>query len=140
MKRRHGPADLYGVPFPPGLDLIFTMKGMKMANMEIGREKIHYNPDSKKLQVHLGITLEDGNGMALKAKAELLAGVMNGLMILIEAHSAAFEEKYGVEVMRRTHNYDPHNAKCENNIVIENPKAINQRLLDRAFLENKSNS
>lgn len=103
--------------------------------MEIKRENIEYDPQTDKLATYLTMKLVDGNGMMLKAKAEMYANIMDGVGKLIDAEIAKFAECYGEEVIKFAHDnrvddlrdIEPSPTKFVNS------KEINRKLLKKAF-------
>jgi len=106
--------------------------------MEIKRENIEYDHQSGKLTTFLMLKLFDGNGMMLKAKAELYADIMDSIGKLVDAKIAEFAEKYGDEVIKFAHdNIAGDDRDCEPEVKkYVSSKEIQQRLLNRAFESN----
>ena len=102
--------------------------------MEIKRENIDYDPATDKLATHICIKLIDGNGMILKAKAELYANIMDGIGDLIDAKIAEFAERYGEEVIKFAHDNRADDLRDEMQpMKFVSSKEINRKLLDKAF-------
>lgn len=106
--------------------------------MEIKRENIDYDPQTDKLVTHIAIKLIDGNGMMLKAKAELYGDIMDGIGKLIDAKIAEFAERYGDEVIKFAHdNLATDDLRdIEPCIKMVDSKEVTRRLLDKAFSRN----
>lgn len=102
--------------------------------MELKRENIDYDHQTGKLATHISVKLIDGNGMMLKAKAELYASIMEGIGALVDAKIAEFAERYGEEVIRFAHhNTDEDLRDIEPSTKLVNTKEIQLKLLDKAF-------
>ena len=119
--------------------------------MKIKRENIEYDPQTDKLATFVMMKLIDGNGMMLKAKAELYASIMEGLDDLVNAKIAEFAERYGDEVIKYAHNNIDDDLRCEPHPIryVSNDefekwwskqdklrlttKELQRKLLDRAF-------
>lgn len=102
--------------------------------INIKRENIKYDPATGKLATFISMKLIDGNGMMLKAKAELYSEIMDGLGKLIEAKIAEFAERYGEEVIRFAHNNTRDDLRdTEPHIKFVDSKEIDRKLLERAF-------
>lgn len=104
--------------------------------MELKRANIERDYERDKLVTYLGITLTDGNGMMLKAKAELYASIMDGIGALIDAKIAEFAERYGEEVIQYAH----HNTDAlldKSPMIVQRTdtgcREVQVRLLDKAF-------
>ena len=102
--------------------------------MEIKRENIDYDPQTGKLATCIWLKLCDGNGMLLKAKAELYSSIMDGIDTLIDAKIAEFAIRYGDEVIKFAHNNVADDLRdTEPSIKYRNSKEITQKLLNKAF-------
>lgn len=64
---------------------------------------ISFDPTLQKFTVRLVMILADGNPQMLKAKAQLYAGILDGLDELVEAKIGEFADKYGGEVIKHIH-------------------------------------
>lgn len=97
------------------------------------RKDIDYDPQTGKLACYLTMKLCDGNGMMLKAKAELYTNIMDGIAPIIDAEIAKFAEIYGEEVIKYTHhNYDDNDLRDWEPRFVDS-KEINRKLLKKAF-------
>jgi hypothetical protein len=102
--------------------------------MNIKRKDIDYDPQTDKLATCIAIKLIDGNGMMLKAKAELYASIMEGLDSLVNAKIAEFAERYGDEVIKFAHNNIADDLRDEPHPkIFVSSKELQRKLLDRAF-------
>lgn len=106
--------------------------------MELHRESIEFNPETRNLRTSIAIMLEEPNGMLLKAKAELYADVLDAVSKIINAKQAEFEEIYGSEVSKHVH----FGKSIDEDVgVTMTPRKtvyshdVQKRLLDRAFRE-----
>ena len=110
--------------------------------MSIKRDDIQFDPKTGKLVTYISIGLLDGNGMILKAKAEMYMSIMNKIDGLINGVIGEFAEKYGDEVIKYAHdNLDEApggpiaKVKWVNSSVCVDSRETQQKLLDRAFPE-----
>ncbi len=78
--------------------------------MEMKEENIEFNPATGKFETFISTIIGDCNPMIVKAQSTLMVDVMNGMIALIEAKRAEYEEVYGKEVM-----YYAHNESISNN-------------------------
>ena len=102
--------------------------------MNLKRKDIEYDHRTGKLRTFIGIDLIDGNGMMLKAKAELYASIMDGIGTLVDAKIAEFAEKYGEEVIKFAHNNITDDLRdTEPSVKFVNSKEITRKLLEKAF-------
>lgn len=108
--------------------------------MILERKDINYDPQTDKLATWITIKLIDGNGMMLKAKAELYASIMEGLDTLVNAKIAEFAERYGDEVIKFAHNNIVDDLRdTEPSIKVVNPRETAKKLLNKAFEVNTPN-
>lgn len=106
--------------------------------MEFKRQDISYDPQTGKLTTCIVMKLADGNGMMLKAKAELYADIMEGIDKLVEATIAEFAVKYGEEVIKFTHNVTDDDLRdTEPAVRFVDSKEVSRQLLKRAFPNEK---
>lgn len=103
--------------------------------MEVKREHIDYDPRTGKLTTIIDLRLTDGNGMILKAKAEMYADIMDGVGKLIDAKIAEFAERYGEEVIKFAHDNLGSNTRdiAPSPVKFVDSRKINRKLLDKAF-------
>lgn len=102
--------------------------------LEITKDKIDFDPHIGKLRCNIAIALADGNGMMLKAKAELYGAILDELDKIVDAKIAEFAEKYGDEVIRFAHDNRADDLRdCQPNIKFVDSKTTMKNLLSRAF-------
>ena len=102
--------------------------------MEIKKENIEYDPQTDKLATYITMKLVDGNGMMLKAKAEMYTSIMDGVGKLIDAKIAEFAERYGDEVIKFAHNnIDEVPNDFPTPFKFVDSKEVNRKLLKKAF-------
>lgn len=102
--------------------------------MKLKRENIDYDPQTGKLATYISIKLVDGNGMMLKAKAELYTSIMAGIETLVDAKIAEFAELYGEEVIKFAHNNRADDLRdAEPSVRFVDSKEVNRKLLEKAF-------
>ena len=109
-------------------------------SMELKRENIDYDPQTGKLKTVIALHLIDGNGMMLKATAELYASIMDGIGTLVDAKVAEFVERYGEEVIKYAHNNTAGDLRdVEPSVKFVDSREIGKRLLNKAFEKENPN-
>jgi len=102
--------------------------------MKLKRDNINFDYSIKQYRTRISIDIAEYNPMMAKAKAELVASIIDAIFPIIEAKQAEFEEIYGEEVIKNAH----HVPIEKTEIPITTTKYIHsqevrQNLLDKAF-------
>jgi len=93
-----------------------------------------YDPQTDKLATYITVKLCDGNGMMLKARAEMYANIVDGIGPIIDAQIAEFAERYGEEVIKFAHNnvVEDDLTDIKPRLMVDS-REINRKLLQKAF-------
>jgi len=71
--------------------------------MKLKRDNINFDYSIKQYRTRISIDIAEYNPMMAKAKAELVASIIDAIFPIIEAKQAEFEEIYGEEVIKNAH-------------------------------------
>lgn len=103
--------------------------------MELHKTDIRFNPNTRKLKTTICVSIEEHNGMILKAKAEFVAALIDTAFALMEGKQAEYEELYGPEALRHAHPVEGSVSPQSFDRKYVHSQEVMTNLLDRAFQE-----